>query len=76
LDALVGHAAIARIVVLAQDVEGLIGDPGLAAYRDNPAIRFAQSGNGISASVIAVLDDVAPPPVLLTTADNVLLTRA
>lgn len=76
LDALVGHPAIARVVVLAQDVDGLVSDPGLSAYRDTPTIRFAQSGNGISASVIAVLDDVAPPPVLLTTADNVLLTGA
>jgi CTP:molybdopterin cytidylyltransferase MocA len=73
LGALVGHRAIGQVLVLAQDVRALQADPALAAFA---GVRFATSGEGISQSVMAALDQGAAMPVLLTTADNVLLTGA
>lgn len=63
---------IARIVVLAQDVERMRGavDAGGGAI-------ILPSGAGISASIRSVAGtDAAPWPVFVTTADHVLLTRA
>ncbi|AUW57682.1 4-diphosphocytidyl-2C-methyl-D-erythritol synthase [Sphingobium sp. SCG-1] len=76
LGALVGHGAVGRVVVLAQDIEALSNDPALAAFVADPAVSFARSGAGISRSVIAEIDGGAAFPILLTTADNVLLTGA
>lgn len=76
LDTLSRHAAIGAIVILAQNVAGLRADPELAAWIDDPAIRFMESGAGISRSVLAAIDGPAALPVLLTTADNVLLSAA
>ncbi|MGK2909812.1 MAG: NTP transferase domain-containing protein [Sphingobium sp.] len=73
LGALVGHRAVGQIVVLAQDVQALADNPVIAEFSN---IRFAISSDGISRSVMAALEDGAPLPVLLTTADNVLLTGA
>lgn len=74
LGALVGHPVVARIVVLAQDVEALSREAGLAELVADPIVTLARSGAGISQSVIAQIDSGAAFPILLTTADNVLLT--
>lgn len=61
---------VGPITVLAQNSAELAAEPGLAGLAD---LHFADSGAGISSSLAAAL----PPgddPVLVTTADNVLLT--
>lgn len=63
---------IGAITILAQDSAALAAEPALA---DVEGLHFATSGDGISRSLAAAL----PPgddPLLVTTADNVLLTPA
>lgn len=63
---------VGAITILAQDSAALAAEPGLAGIAD---LHFADSGQGISSSLAAAL----PPgddPLLVTTADNVLLTPA
>jgi molybdopterin-guanine dinucleotide biosynthesis protein A len=63
---------VGAITLLAQDSAALAAEPGLAGIAD---LHFADSGQGISSSLAAAL----PPgddPLLVTTADNVLLTPA
>ena len=66
--------SIARIVVLAQEPEALLaGD--LAWMADDPRIAPAPSGDGIARSIAAMAgSEAAPFPLLITTADHVLLT--
>lgn len=65
---------IGRIVVVAQEPEHLLsGDT--ADLLDNPKIALAPSGNGIAASIAKIAgSDIAPWPVVVTTADHPLLT--
>ncbi|WP_033073980.1 nucleotidyltransferase family protein [Sphingopyxis sp. MWB1] len=63
---------IGAIHILAQDSAALAAEPGLADFAD---LHFATSGAGISASLAAALPD-NDDPLLVTTADNVLLTPA
>ncbi|MXP26740.1 NTP transferase domain-containing protein [Altererythrobacter indicus] len=64
-----------RIVVLTQDVEELASAAELAWVQDDSAIGIARSGATISGSVLDFLQhDGTNQPILLTTADNVLLT--
>ena len=74
--ALLAVPEIGRIVILAQDPEALmVGDAEPLAA--NPRIRLAKSGAGIAASVAAIAgSELAPWPVLVTTADHALLTPA
>ncbi len=61
---------VGPITLLAQNSAELAAQPGLAGIAD---LHFSDSGQGISSSLAAAL----PPgddPVLVTTADNVLLT--
>ena len=61
---------VGTITILAQNSAELAAEPGLAGFAD---LYFADSGQGISSSLAAAL----PPgddPLLVTTADNVLLT--
>ncbi len=61
---------VGAITILAQNSAELAAAPGLAGLAD---LHFADSGQGISSSLAAAL----PPgddPLLVTTADNVLLT--
>lgn len=61
---------VGPITILAQNSAELAAEPGLAGVS---GLHFADSGQGISSSLAAAL----PPgddPVLVTTADNVLLT--
>lgn len=63
---------IGPITILAQNSAQLAAEPGLAGLAD---LLFSDSGQGISSSLAAAL----PPgddPLLVTTADNVLLTPA
>lgn len=70
--ALSAAPGIGVITVLAQNSAALAADPALAAL---PPVQFVDSGSGISASLRRVLADRSEP-VLVTTADNVLLTPA
>lgn len=63
---------VGPITILAQNSAELAAEPGLAGLTE---LHFSDSGQGISSSLAAAL----PPgdaPVLVTTADNVLLTPA
>ena len=68
--ALRASPTVGAITILAQNSAELAAEPGLAGLAD---LHFADSGQGISSSLAAAL----PPgddPLLVTTADNVLLT--
>lgn len=70
--ALRGSPLVGRVTILAQNSAALAAEPGLAGFAD---LDFADSGSGISSS----LADALPPgddPLLVTTADNLLLTPA
>tara|TARA_R110002110_G_scaffold30416_6_gene107846 strand:- start:281 stop:1123 length:843 start_codon:yes stop_codon:yes gene_type:complete len=72
--ALLASADIGRIVIMGQSPEalkaGLDSDLG-----ENQRIGFAQSGDGIATSIHKIAGSaLAPWPVLVTTADNALLT--
>lgn len=77
LRALAEAPAIARIVVLAQNAEALLADPALEWAAADARIVTRVSGTTISGSVLDALRDPAIGlPVLVTTADNVMLTPA
>lgn len=68
---------IGRVVVLAQDVDGLRASPDLGWERGEPRLSCARSGAGISRSILDFARDAGRAyPLLVTTADNVLLTPA
>lgn len=75
VNTLLAAPPIERIIVLAQDTECLFSAPDLRWMSDEPRIVAMQSGSTISGSILNTLDrsDVAFP-VLITTADNCLLT--
>lgn len=72
--ALLAAPEVRRVVILAQDPQALmVGDAAQLAH--HPKISLATSGNGIAASILAIAgSDVAPFPLLVTTADHALLT--
>ncbi len=77
LMALVEAPEIARIIVLAQNTLALRAHRDFAWAVEEPRIAFRVSGETISGSVLAAIDDPAIGlPVLVTTADNVMLTPA
>ncbi|MEO0063396.1 MAG: hypothetical protein RLZZ08_1956, partial [Pseudomonadota bacterium] len=77
LATLLAHPRIAQVTVLAQDPEGLLAHADLSPFRDDPKLHLARSGQGIAGSVAATLRALPDPwPVLVTTADHVLLDRA
>ncbi|AUX70288.1 hypothetical protein CHX26_12980 [Porphyrobacter sp. HT-58-2] len=77
LRALADTPEIARIVVLAQDAPALLADAALAWTATDPRIAPRVSGHTISGSVLDVIDDpTIGLPVLVTTADNVMLAPA
>ena len=77
LRALADAPQIARIIVLAQDAPALLADPALAWTAGDERITARISGPTISGSVRdAVTDPAVGLPVLVTTADNVMLTPA
>ena len=73
--ALLASADIGRVVILAQSPEGLKAGLG-SDLADNERIGFAHSSDGIATSIHKVAGSaLAPWPVLVTTADNALLTK-
>lgn len=77
LRALAKTSEIARIVVLAQNAPALLADPALAWTAADDRIEARMSGRTISGSVLdAISDPAIGLPVLVTTADNVMLTPA
>jgi len=77
LEALLDAHEIARIVVLAQNTLQLRAHRDLAWAVEEPKIAFRVSGPTISGSVLAAVEDPAIGlPLLVTTADNVMLTPA
>ncbi|MCZ8369075.1 MAG: nucleotidyltransferase family protein [Porphyrobacter sp.] len=77
LRALADTPQIARIIVMAQDAPTLLEDPALAWTKGDGRIQPRVSGRTISGSVLAAVQDPAVGlPVLVTTADNVMLTPA
>lgn len=73
LAALAAAPAVGRIVVAAQDPARLAADPGIAAA--SPAVEWRESPGSIADAVLHALREAAGP-LLVTTADNVLLTPA
>jgi GTP:adenosylcobinamide-phosphate guanylyltransferase len=72
---LVDTPAIARIIVLAQNTLELRAHPDLAWAVAEPRIAFRVSGATISGSVLSAIGEPdVSLPVLVTTADNVMLT--
>lgn len=72
--ALIASPYIGRMVVMAQSPEDLKAglSPDLA---EHDGIAFVESNDGIATSIYGVIgSDIAPWPVLVTTADNALLT--
>lgn len=72
--ALIASPYIGRMVVMAQSPEDLKAglSPDLA---EHDGIAFVESNDGIATSIHGVIgSDIAPWPVLVTTADNALLT--
>ncbi|WP_066532641.1 NTP transferase domain-containing protein [Erythrobacter sp. CCH5-A1] len=77
LEALLDAPEIARIVVLAQNTLELRAHRDLAWAVEEPKITFRVSGPTISGSVLGAVEDPAVGlPLLVTTADNVMLTPA
>ena len=74
--ALLACPAVTRVLVLAQDTVALTATPGTAWLATDTRVTLAVSQAGIANSVIDVAGSSAPWPVLVTTADHVLLTPA
>jgi CTP:molybdopterin cytidylyltransferase MocA len=73
--ALYASPLVGPIMILAQNSADLAADPALVDIAALADVRFADSGQGISASLAAALP-AGDDPILVTTADNVLLTPA
>lgn len=75
--ALLAHPAVGQVIILTQSSAPFAADPATAWLTTHPQVRFEQSGAGIASSLLALLErgDV-PFPILLTTADHVLLDSA
>lgn len=69
------HPRIGRIIVVAQNFERLRSDPACAWMADDARITFAPSRATIAATIAKLIDDGAAP-MIVTTADNALLTGA
>lgn len=77
LRALAATPEVERIIVLAQNAPELLAHPDLAWAANDARISARVSGKTISGSVLAAINDPAIGlPVLVTTADNVMLTPA
>lgn len=73
-EALLTSSHIGKIVIMAQDPKALITDEILSLVKEG-RIEFVESNDGIATSVDSIAGtEIAPWPVLVTTADNALLT--
>ena len=71
------HPAIGEVIILTQRADAFAADPATAWLATHPRVRFEKGGQGIASSLLAMMDAQALPfPLLLTTADHVLLDRA
>jgi GTP:adenosylcobinamide-phosphate guanylyltransferase len=70
------HPRIGRVVVLAQDVSAIAAHPQTAWMGQAEDMELRVSGSGISQSLLDLIDSGEALPLLVTTADNVLLTAA
>ena len=71
---LLAAPSIRSVVILAQDPERLIGGD-LSWLDSEPRVSLAEAGDGISQSILGVAGTArAPWPLLVVTADHVLLT--
>ncbi|SEI75093.1 MobA-like NTP transferase domain-containing protein [Sphingobium sp. AP50] len=72
--ALLAHPAIGRVIVLTQRPDLFAADPATGWLAADPRVRFETGGQGIASSLLALLEKGDLPfPILLTTADHVLL---
>jgi hypothetical protein len=72
--ALLAHPAIGRLVILTQRPDLYAADAATAWLADHPRVRFETGGQGIASSLLMLLERGGLPyPLLLTTADHVLL---
>ena len=75
--ALLDHPAIGQVIVLTQRADAFAADPATAWLGAHPRVRFERGGAGIASSLLALMEEGDLPfPLLLTTADHVLLDRA
>ncbi|HEV2746727.1 MAG TPA: nucleotidyltransferase family protein [Allosphingosinicella sp.] len=73
---LLASPSVGRVLLLAQQPEALV-EGRLAWLAAEPRVALARGGDGISRSIMAVAGEPAAPwPVLIATADHVLLTPA
>jgi len=73
-DTLLGSPKISRVVIIAQSPNELIVDD-TTALAENDRVAFIQGNDGIATSIASVAGTAAAPwPMLVTTADNALLT--
>lgn len=71
------HPRIGRVIIMAQEPDALGETPQTEWLRGDPKILFHASGAGISQSLLDWLEgERGALPVLVTTADNVLLDAA
>ncbi|HEX7876455.1 MAG TPA: NTP transferase domain-containing protein [Sphingobium sp.] len=74
--ALIAHPAIGQVVILTQTPDLYAAEPNTAWLADHPKIRFERSGGGIASTLLDLLDRPDLPfPLLVTTADHVLLDQ-
>jgi GTP:adenosylcobinamide-phosphate guanylyltransferase len=74
LQTLLHCKAIGQILVLAQDLKVLESDPDCGALVSDPQVTLATSSSTIASSLEGLLtNEKASFPILITTADNVLL---
>lgn len=75
--ALLAHPAIGQLVVLTQNPEYFADDPATAWLASDPRVRFERGGKGIASSLLELMEKADLPfPLLMTTADHVLLDAA
>jgi GTP:adenosylcobinamide-phosphate guanylyltransferase len=75
--ALLDHPAVGQLVILTQRPDLYAADPATAWLANDPRVRFETGGQGIASSLLALLQrGDLPYPLLLTTADHVLLDTA
>lgn len=74
---LIDHPRIGTITILAQDPVAFAGHPATAWLAGESSVQFRESGDGISQSLLDLIDGADFSfPALVTTADNVLLSHA
>jgi GTP:adenosylcobinamide-phosphate guanylyltransferase len=75
--ALLDHPAVARLIILTQRPDLYAADSATAWLAADPRVRFETGGQGIASSLLALMDgEGVGYPLLVTTADHVLLDRA